>query len=762
MAKPTYDLHTLGWRSFQDLCLAVTRSILGQTVQSFLDSHDGGRDGAFTGIWQQQKGESLSGRFVIQWKFTSKPHENLTLSRLSEDFEKAQRLASDGRCDCYILLTNAGISGTLDEDIGNRLKDIGINSYEAYGADWIREQIVASAKLRAMVPRVYGLGDLSQILDARANDQTRAILQSLQSDLEKLVNTDAYSKAISTLQEHSLVILLGAPASGKTTIASQLTMAALDEMAAQTFKLDHPTDLRKHWNVHEKHQFFYIDDAFGTTQYRADLAEAWNRQLPHLRTILANGSKVVLTSRDYIFRRAVTDLKSNELPLLRDAEVVINVQDLSLIEKEQMLYNHIKLGAQPRAWRRSIMPLLPDVAANPHFMPELARRLGNPDFTRALELNPHSLRKFIDEPESFLEDTINDLDDDSRAALVLLFMHGGMLDSRLNLDSSSLQALSRLNSSLGGCRAALMAMEGGLVISKPPPAGPRWEFKHPTLSDATSAYLQKRPDLVDILVEGSDLERLMAQVTCGDVGLENAVVIPDSMFSEMVTKVHEALHGASRPTLQKKTVANRRLAHIFLARRCSIKFLQLLLEKYPIALDTIAVSVGYLGSDPSTMLASRLFDCGLLPESKRAAIVEDVVSAAISEYGFWEVDIASIKSGHFAKLVAPTELEDLEDRLRTTIIPLIDDVRESWVSDYDGEDPDGYLEPLQSYCHSAKQFFQDDWEIVQEMESQEAWMDDWFSDHYEENPMDDWKAWAEREDKPIENSQRSIFDDIDE
>lgn len=48
---PTYELHTLGWRAFQDLSATVLREVWGQTVQSFADTQDGGRDGAFYGIW---------------------------------------------------------------------------------------------------------------------------------------------------------------------------------------------------------------------------------------------------------------------------------------------------------------------------------------------------------------------------------------------------------------------------------------------------------------------------------------------------------------------------------------------------------------------------------------------------------------------------------------------------------------------------------------------------------------------------------------
>jgi hypothetical protein len=61
-----YDLHKLGWNRFQQLCVTISREVLGQTVQSFLDSSDGGRDGAFSGTWKPNGREDLMGRFVIQ------------------------------------------------------------------------------------------------------------------------------------------------------------------------------------------------------------------------------------------------------------------------------------------------------------------------------------------------------------------------------------------------------------------------------------------------------------------------------------------------------------------------------------------------------------------------------------------------------------------------------------------------------------------------------------------------------------------------
>jgi hypothetical protein len=84
-----YDLHNLGWNSFQQLCLTITREILGQTVESFLDAGDGGRDGAFTGTWKATGPEHLKGPFVIQCKYTSKINYVLRTFDLSDEVEKA-------------------------------------------------------------------------------------------------------------------------------------------------------------------------------------------------------------------------------------------------------------------------------------------------------------------------------------------------------------------------------------------------------------------------------------------------------------------------------------------------------------------------------------------------------------------------------------------------------------------------------------------------------------------------------------------------
>ena len=430
-----YDLRNLGWNSFQQLCLTITREILGQTVESFLDSCDGGRDGAFTGTWSATGREHLSGPFVIQCKFTSKINYVLKASDLSDEAKKARKLVARGLCESYVLMTNAGLSGTGAGKIGALFKSAGVKHVATFGSTWISQQILENKRLRMLVPRVYGFGDFSQILDDRAYVQTRTILESMREDLAKVVVTDAYRRAVDAINKHSFVLLIGEPAAGKTTIASLLAMAALDQWNASMLKLNDPSSVAERWNPDEPSQFFWLDDAFGVTQYDDSLVHRWNHILPQVRPMLRKGAKIVMTSRDYIYNRARKHLKESAFPLLKESQVVIDVHDLSADEKCQILYNHLKLGEQPRSFRTEIKPYLEGVASHQRFIPETARRLADPLFTRHLFIGEYYIGQFVEKRDQLLQEVLQGLEADSKAALALIYLRNGHLESPIELPS---------------------------------------------------------------------------------------------------------------------------------------------------------------------------------------------------------------------------------------------------------------------------------------------------------------------------------------
>jgi hypothetical protein len=736
-----YDLHCLGWHDFQQLCLTITREILGQTVESFLDSSDAGKDGAFAGTWNPRQGEALHGCFVIQCKFTSKPGKNLALSDLTDEVEKVRRLVQNERCDNYILITNAGLSGSIAEDVSGLFKGAGAKQVVLFGSTWICDQIKENKRLRMLVPRLYGLGDLSQILDERAYSQAKALLTSLSEDLSKVVLTGAYRKAAEALNQHGFVLLIGEPAAGKTTIASMLSIGALDQWGASTLKLDDPEKVVERWNPDEPSQFFWVDDAFGVTQYESFLVNGWNHALPMINTMLRQRAKIVMTSRDYIYKRARNDLKEGAFPLLRESQVVIDVHDLTLEEKQQI---H-----------------LPFIAAHSRFVPETARRLGDPIFTPRLGLNRYDLNDFVEKQELLLQEVIRGLDEHSKAALALIYMRNNSLESPIKLEESEREAIERLGSNLGGCITALESLNGSLVQYTAAEATDAWRFKHPTVGDAYAGLLLQSHELLGIYVHGSPIDKLTAQVTCGDVGIERAVALPRGLFPLVIKRLDEFSSTTRYKTPFLARWYSKGRIDDFLSSRCSKEFLLQYVEQHGDVFERVSKPGLFLDSVSEVDLALRLHEFGILPEKYRQEFVTTVVTYAIDGEDFY-----ALKSLRIQSVFTSAELSAFRERVRSELLPNLADIRRTWQSNRNSDQaPDEHMQPLVDSFSALKQEFADEPAILAAINKEVQSIEQWVAEKIESEPKTDRPARTFGDvDTPdlLPVQARGVFDDVDQ
>jgi hypothetical protein len=751
-----YELHRLGWNSFQQLCLTIVREILGQTVQSFLDSNDGGRDGAFTGTWTPALGQALKGAFVIQCKFTSKPNALLSKEDIADELPKVRKLAEKGLCDVYVLMTNAGVSGVQETKIADELKSAGAKTVLVLGGTWITDQIRDNIRLRMLVPRVYGLGDLGQILDERAYAQARAVLDSLREDLAKVVMTSAYRKAVDALDEHGFVLLIGEPAAGKTTIASMLAMASADKWRSSVLKLSDPADVVKHWNPNEPSQFFWIDDAFGVMQYESPLVHGWNHNVLHVKSMLRKDAKVVMTSRDYIYNRARQDLKESAFPLLSESRVVIDVHDLSVPERQQILYNHLKLGSQPNEFLAKIKPHLDQVAAHARFIPETARRLADPMFTQGLYPSEYFLKGFVEKREQLLLEVIQGLDEHSLAALGLIYMRKDHLESPFTLVGSEPQALERLGSTLGDCIRALNALNGSLVTRVHLNDQPVWRFKHPTVGDAFATTLAFSPELLEIFLTGSSVESLTSQITCGNLGIEKAVVVPRSHFPMIVARLLEYKTNENYK-IYSAWFAWRVLAR-FLATRCSKEFLVLYLDQEPTLLERVVDPGLRLYISPEVDLAARLHEYEVLPEAFRKRFVEK-----ISAYAIDGEDLYALRDNKIRSMFSGDEFAILRQQVREQLLPRFAEVREEAQSSHDAsESPEEHLDGiLESLTTLEDQFGADD-DAMKIISREKQAASQWIAATEPPKPRMSPRTLGTVVGQEVKHGTRSIFDDVDD
>ncbi len=744
----TYELYSLGWKAFQNLCVTVMGEVWGQVVQGFFDSHDGGRDGAFHGTWAQVNGESFHGAFTAQCKFTAKANKCLQISDLKDEFVKAKRLATRGLVDNYILFTNARLTGSTEEKIRQKFEAIpGIKRFAAYGCERISQIIRESPRLRMLVPRVYGLGDLSQILDGRAYDQAQEILSALGDDLAKFIITDAYRQSANALVEHGFVLLLGEPACGKSTIAAALAVGALDEWGCSTVKIRDADDFVKHSNPHEK-QFFWVDDAFGPTQLDWASAVAWSRAFPHINAAIHRGAKILFTSRDYIYRAARRSLKESALPVIKESQVVINVEKLTKDEREQILYNHIRLGTQPRAFKNKLKPFLPDVAAHVRFSPEIARRLGNPLFTKWLNVSKFKLDNFVANPLELLCEIINTLDDGSRSALALVFMRGGTLPSPLQISKDEDQAIARLGGSVANVSNALKSLDGSLLLNSLEGDSYVWRFKHLTVRDAFAAVVAENRDLMDIYLTGAPLDKLFEEISCSNAGVEGAkVIIPLDRYDGLITRL-ESFNT-------KKW--NKFSLHRFLSRRCDREFLQRYLARNPGFISNLSVGA-YLYAVSDVDVLVRLHEFGLLPESERLHAVETIRDLAIDipDSGFLREEIRSF--------MTQEEFIHLLDYVQTTLLPDLDRHIDQWRYNYNSDDnPEIYFDELKSALQDYGEEFEENENATKQITKALADIDlliEKLRSEFPEKPDEDGSLGG-RAQEDAQDSVRSIFDDVD-
>lgn len=746
-----FDLHTLGWKAFQDLCATILSEILGQTVQQFFDSQDGGRDGAFCGTWHSHGSEEFQGNFTVQCKFSAKRDRQLSLSDLEDDLQKARRLAAKGLATTYILMTNCHLMGDTDEQLRAAFLQIpGITYYSAYGSEWISSKIRESSRLRMLVPRIYGLGDLSQILDERAYAQATEILSALGEDFAKFVITDAHRKSAQSLVRQGFVLLLGEPASGKSTIAAALAVASIDEWGCHTLKIRDADDFVRHSNPHEPKQLFWVDDAFGSTQLETSLASDWNRVFPHMNAAIHRGARVIFTSRDYIYRAAMQSLKLTAFPLLQEAQVIIRVEQLSKEEREQILYNHLKLGRQSAEFRTQIKPYLPAIAAMPEFKPETARRLAEPLFTKDLALTSDALKEFVAHPLEHLIEVVRTLDSGSRAALALVFMRGGSLTSPLSTSPEEQRAVQLIGADTASVREALTALNESLVLRVQDAGQYKWQFKHPTVRDAFASLVADDLELLDIYLAGSPPERLITEISCGDVGIQGVkVIIPRDRYDKIIDKLTLTANG--QPLTQDRL-------YRFLSQRCDRLFLEAFIWRFPSFIESLKVW-SYLYAVADVDVICRLHEFGLLPETKRLAVVGAFAELAIQtpDDGFLSKRCSSLFQGEELKTVLTKVREELLNDLESVI--------ENWRNDFpqrESDDPDEYFYPLIETLKKYQEEFTEDPTACTAISGALVQIEDVVQELREDKPtrQDDYYDDSDRSTRRTPN--RSVFDDIDQ
>ncbi|GAD60049.1 hypothetical protein MBEBAB_2299 [Brevundimonas abyssalis TAR-001] len=739
MGEVSYDLSQLGWKAFQDVAAAIAAEVLKRPVQTFLESKDGGRDAAFLGRWDGPDGTVE--KSTIQCKFLGKPGANLTLTNLKAELPKAKKLAADGLADDYVVLTNAGVSGEVDAQICAAFEAVGVKTCRVFGGTWIVQQLTDNPKLRMLVPRVYGIGDLSHIITGHGYKQAKAILDSMGSDLSCFVPTDAYRSAVQALREHGFVILLGDPASGKSTIAAILALGAIDDGCLGALKINAPDQLNL-WHPGER-QFLWVDDAFGPNHFDASRMSRWNAELGALKAAVEGGARVVFTSRNYIWEAARPHLKTSAFPLLKESQIVVNVHALSEQERAQMLYNHVR-RIQPQAIRRLLKPHLSAIAANKAFLPETARRLGDPLFTKNLVISRERLIRLVEHPVEFLTEVLEQLDDASRAAIALIFLNSQTGVPSPISASPALETVTRLMGvQVAELARAMQHLNDSLTLLVSEDDGDRWIFRHPTVTDAFATIVGTSPELVELYVHGAKLDRLLREAACRPKAADDKRIrIPPPLYPVLLDRL--------------KSCALDEGLMSFLGARCERAFLVEVLKVRPDILEWAAkadlASLGLSGK----LLVAAMASWGLIAEDVRIGMVADVKKHSIT----W-LDARPLKDKILHQIFKDDDFVEYTEAFRKEWLSDIPNVFEEF-GRYSSENEVGLYEEFKENLQIAQAYFE--MENDSDFDQLYAQIDAHIEALEADQPEPDGSAWnpsSMDKSTSLSDGDGAIFDDVD-
>ncbi len=608
-----YNLRQLGWKSFEDLGHQILRVVLGETVIAAAPGGDGGRDAFYQGVASERfRAQFGDGRFVVQFKHTSAKDGSLSVSTIEPELPKLAKLGRDGPFR-YVLITNRTMSMPTERDVRSRLESTpGIVSVTVLDETWIEHTIDSEPRLLRLVPRLYGIGDLTQILSFGLEQQSLALFDALRQSLAVFVPTQSYRDAERLLTERGMVVLVGAPASGKSTIAANMCAVFSAQQGFRALKLDQPDHFVRAWSPQDPRTIYWVDDIFGETTLDDVLLRSWSSCLTRIDAAVRSGAKVVVSTRDYILRAAEQRLKDDKVRLLRDASVRVNVDNLQHAERSQILYNHVKHGDLTPEQKGRLKQFLPTIAALPSFTPELARRLGTARFHENLQYTTPSLREFFDSPVHFFIDAMGALAPKELAALAVCLLGNNRVPDPVPESALPQSVRDAYQVGLGDVRQAMEILEGSFTRRDVSAAGQTWRLHHPSMIDALRVRLASSSQFLEIYLSGADVDVLLRDTTTR-AGTEG-VFVPESMYDLLIRRLQRATHFD-------------RFVEYLISKSSDalLSFLQPSLQDVLAAACSGDVYPG--GRDIALEFAVRLSEAGLLTDGLRSKVCERLEAA---------------------------------------------------------------------------------------------------------------------------------------
>jgi len=233
-----------GWYEFEHLCQTLLKHKLGLGIEAWGGTNDWGRDAYYPEVLKYPTEENQEGPFLFQCKFVNGANsagakvEKPILNAIQQECDAIKHRLSVNKWKVvprvYTFLTNAILTGTIRSQIEQNIRAVLPHSIIVLqGGDDICAMIDLTTGIARRFPQILSLNDLDILLSDCVNkdilNRSEAAIEEAKEISKVFVPTEAYSKALSVLQEFHYVVLEGPPEVGKTAIGRMIALSYIPE-----------------------------------------------------------------------------------------------------------------------------------------------------------------------------------------------------------------------------------------------------------------------------------------------------------------------------------------------------------------------------------------------------------------------------------------------------------------------------------------------------------------------------------------------------
>lgn len=334
---------------FENLCKDIMEKQLSTSLRLFAKGRDGGID--FTD-------STITHNIIVQAKHYIGSKFSDLRTTLKKEIDNVNKLKPNQYylC-CGMQLTDANVKEIFDMFSAFMRTDKNIITLREI------DEFLQKPENTDVVRKNYKLWlYATNILQEIYNQNTFIDCESLLSDIDEeskyFVQTNIYEQCIDHLDNNGLLMITGGPGVGKTTTSKMLVLY----YAAQGFRVRYTTngditDIKKSLS-HEKEckEIVLLDDCLGQHYFNMKHTQE-NELLSLIKYVkLSKNKKIILNSRITIFNEAKE--RSRDFNIFFQEKKIknytIDMNNISLIEKAEIFYNHLIYKCIPKEYYNNI------------------------------------------------------------------------------------------------------------------------------------------------------------------------------------------------------------------------------------------------------------------------------------------------------------------------------------------------------------------------------------------------------------------------